>query len=167
LFSSAHLRYGYNYTCNRGPNAVPEDEWRSTSKLCPIECVPFRGAPCSDAAGGEVNFASIAGILRGDNPDFSVVGGTATYFDNVMKAPFFNFVRRDGRGSTYQMWYDSPASLKAKVQACRAVVDAYPGLGGNGRALAGFGVWHLDALAYVNATAAERKDTQGMYAAFD
>ena len=157
--------YGYNYTCNQGPSAVPESEWRQTSKICPIACVPFRGAPCSDAAGREVGFSTIAEILRGENDVFSVVPSTEKYFDEVMQSPFFNFVRRDGLGSTYQMRYDSPASIKAKVKAARDMVEAYPGL--SGRKLAGFGVWELDQLAYVNASSAEQKDTHDMYAAFD
>merc|ERR1711964_683895 len=40
--------YGYNYKCANGTSP--------TARYCPIPAVPFRGAPCSDAAGGEENY---------------------------------------------------------------------------------------------------------------
>lgn len=57
-----------------------------------------------------------------------VVSGTENFFDSVMQTPFFNFERADGRGPTYQMWYDNPKSLSAKVKAMRDVVGSFPGL---------------------------------------
>ena len=130
-----HSKHEYTHTY-QGPNAIsPASAWRKESKLCPIECVPFRGAPCSDAAGGELNFAIIQRVLRGQHPGYVVVAGTENFFDPVMQTPFFNYERADGQGSTYQMWYDNPTSMRAKVAAMRDVVRKFPGL--SARRLAG------------------------------
>ena len=68
----------------------------------------------------------------------------------------FNYLHPD-TGAVHQVWYDDPASLKAKVRAANAVV----------KGLAGFGVWHLDALAYgPHATPQQQKDTAAMWDVF-
>lgn len=157
--------YGYNYTCNEGPNKIQNGVWQSDMQLCPIKCVPFRGAPCSDAAGRELNYAIIKRVLRGQIPGNEIVQGTENNFDAVMSAPFFNYERTDtlGTTTTFQMWYDNPTSLRTKVSSMHDVVRQFPGLGA--RRLAGFGVWHLDALAYVNVSSVEQRDTEDMWRA--
>ena len=116
-------------------------------RYCPIALVPFRGAPCSDAAGSEINYSDIYAMLKAGNTT------TGRQWDALLQSPYFNYKGADG--TVYQMWYDDPASLKIKLQGAK---DA--GLGG-------VGVWNFDALAYNATDKATAEAMQAMWDAFD
>ena len=101
--------YGYRYPCVPGtpPNAV----------YCPLKPVPFRGVPCSDAAGGEVAYHGILQELALTDP--TVTGGLRR--NDNMDAPFFNSVITDDKNETqvYQYWFDDALSLAHKFEWAR------------------------------------------------
>jgi len=122
--------YGYDYPClGRHINSISNS---SDFDFCPIASVPFRGAPCSDAAGTEVAYALIMQLLASS----SVIGGRR--WDNNTMSPYFNHVASDG--TVHQLWYDDPESLKFKIKALAEL-----GVGG-------VGVWNFDCLDYSNNT---------------
>ena len=51
---------------------------------CYIKEVPFRGVPCSDAAGSQVGYGSIVDVYE------PLAIGNIKY-DNISKSPFFTF----------------------------------------------------------------------------
>lgn len=130
--------YGYRYPCNASMG--------EKDRYCPLSLVPFRGAPCSDAAGTEINYSDIYAQLQAGNTT------TGRQWDALLQAPWFNF--RDSH-DVYQMWYDDPESLSIKLQGAK---DA--GLGG-------VGVWNFDALAYNATDPATAKAMQAMWNTFD
>ena len=94
--------YGYSYPCL--PGTKPD------SPTCPTKEVPFRGINCSDAAGGEVGYASLIAML----PNSS----TGRRWDAYQGAAWFNTVGDDGAVS--QHWYDDVQSLSPKYAYARA-----------------------------------------------
>lgn len=57
----ACCRYGYIYPCQNAAFAAAQEE------LCQLAPAAFRGAPCSDAAGGQLCFSDIAAAVRHSN----------------------------------------------------------------------------------------------------
>ena len=51
---------------------------------CYLEEVPFRGAPCSDGAGSQVDYGSIV-----ENYQPLAIGSIK--YDKIAQSPFFNF----------------------------------------------------------------------------
>jgi di-N-acetylchitobiase len=47
--------YGYGYACLEGQGQGSASLANPTSPFCVVKSVPFRGVPCSDAAGGEIS----------------------------------------------------------------------------------------------------------------
>ncbi|XP_061423741.1 di-N-acetylchitobiase isoform X1 [Lethenteron reissneri] len=108
--------YGYDYPClNLSEHAV-----------CSIPKVPFRGAPCSDAAGKQIAYKRIVRMLNESH--------TVPQWDDKQKAPYFTYKNR--KGAIHQLWYDDPKSLAIKA--------AY----GRSRGLRGIGMWNGDLLDY-------------------
>eukprot|EP00928_Gymnodinium_smaydae_P057646 TRINITY_DN40867_c0_g1_i1.p1 TRINITY_DN40867_c0_g1~~TRINITY_DN40867_c0_g1_i1.p1 ORF type:complete len:396 (+),score=30.08 TRINITY_DN40867_c0_g1_i1:66-1253(+) len=101
--------YGYRYPCLPGtaPDAV----------YCPIKQVPFRGVNCSDAAGSEVEYATIRSVLKSMDPKIS--GGLRR--DSSTGDPYFNAIEvgENGENVVYQYWFDDPVSLRAKYKFAR------------------------------------------------
>lgn len=94
--------YGYRYPCVAGTAA--------DARFCPLTPRPFRGAPCSDAAGTEVGYATIVARLPGAT--------TARRWDATQGAPFFNTLEG---GDVVQYWYDDVQSLSPKYAHARSL----------------------------------------------
>ncbi|KAM8792002.1 di-N-acetylchitobiase [Rhynchonycteris naso] len=124
--------YGYDYTCL----TLSEDH------VCSIAEVPFRGAPCSDAAGRQIPYKiamkqvniSISGIL----------------WDEYQKSPYYNY--KDSSGHFHQVWYDNPKSISLKA----AYIPAH--------GLLGIGMWNANLLDY-SGDAVARQQTEDMWKA--
>jgi len=112
--------YGYNYPCL--PGHAPTDP-----SPCAIQPIPFRGAPCSDAAGSEEPFAFIHGMLLARQ------NTTDVQFDKTTQTVWFNFVNN---GTVHQMWFDNARTLRFKWLLAK-------NLGAQG-----VGVWTVDMLPY-------------------
>ncbi|XP_051022021.1 di-N-acetylchitobiase [Acomys russatus] len=124
--------YGYDYTCLN----LSEDD------VCTIAKVPFRGAPCSDAAGHQVPYKVIMKQVN------SSVSGSQWSKDQ--KAPYYNY--KDPSGYFHQVWYDNPQSVSLKA----AFVKNY--------GLRGIGMWNANSLDYSDDPVA-REQTEEMWEA--
>ena len=122
--------YGYDYPCL----SVSED------LICSINKTSFRGAPCSDAAGHEVDYGLIQELLKNST--------TGRIWNTTFSAPFFDYKATDG--VEHQVWYDDPESLGLK----------YDYAVGNG--LRGIAMWTSDSLDYSNNRNAEAQ-TKAMW----
>lgn len=118
-------RYGYLYPCTNPEFA------QGTSTLFTLRPTPFRGAPCSDAAGRQVCFGELQRMLRPAHNDSEVVCEDAQ-FDDVQHARYARCVDRDGQH--YQLWWDDAKTLRAKY----ALAARY--------GLRGVGFWNVDCL---------------------
>ncbi|KDO22361.1 hypothetical protein SPRG_11313 [Saprolegnia parasitica CBS 223.65] len=105
--------YAYQYPCRH---------YDPIADLCSLSMVPFRGAPCSDAAGSQLDYRDVMAQLH----------TTKRRWDNVTATPYF--VHRNATGGVVQTWYDDPESLQAKFALAAD--------------LGGLGMWHVDALDY-------------------
>jgi di-N-acetylchitobiase len=127
-----------DYKCNAGTGF--------TDRICPVEHIPYAGAPCSDAAGVERNYVDCIALLQNSL--------TGRRWDPDTQTPWFNYYSsQDGR--VHQVWYDDIESLSIKYQI---VSDL--GLGG-------IGMWAANFLDYSNTTDAGREQTQAMWAAIE
>ncbi|KAM8744585.1 di-N-acetylchitobiase [Acanthopagrus schlegelii] len=108
--------YGYDYPC---VNHTQEG-------TCYIAKVPFRGAPCSDAAGKQKTYKW---IMKQVNISLS-----GRLWDNEQKAPFFNY--KDDKGQIHQVWYDDPQSICPKADYVTS------------KGLRGIGMWNGNILDY-------------------
>ncbi|EGZ20514.1 hypothetical protein PHYSODRAFT_345489 [Phytophthora sojae] len=113
--------YGYDYPC-LGPQqgAVIDDASR-----CRIRPVPFFGAPCSDAAGGQVDYADVQRLVKRH--------GLVEQWDPTTETPFVWYAQE---GHQSQIWFDNPRSLRAKYRLVREL------------GLRGVGMWNADTLDY-------------------
>ena len=112
--------YGYMYPCqSRGPEGQ-----------CRIKSVPFRGCPCSDAAGGEKPFKEVMELLE--------TAENGSKWDRDSQTPYFDF--RGSGEKDYQVWYDDPRSLGIKYGIARDM------------GLRGVGMWAANFLDYANRT---------------
>lgn len=112
--------------------------------------MPFFGAPCSDAAGKQLDFAVIKELIRSE--------GLTEQWDELTESPFVwldgHDLSPDGSSSRTrtQIWFDDPKSLEHKLGLVRTV------------GLRGAGMWHVDALNYSTAEGtAAYNDTQRMW----
>ncbi|KAF7198819.1 di-N-acetylchitobiase [Nothobranchius furzeri] len=119
--------YGYDYPCVN----------LSQEGICYIPQVPFRGAPCSDAAGSQKNYEWIMKQLK---------SSSGRMWDDEQQAPYFNY--KDQSGKAHQVWYDDPQSLCAKAN--------YVMLKG----LRGIGMWNGNILDYSDDPDAQNQTTQ-------
>ncbi|XP_075878862.1 di-N-acetylchitobiase [Nelusetta ayraudi] len=122
--------YGYDYSCLS----------LSEEGVCTIEKVPFRGAPCSDAAGKQKAYKWIMQQVNGSM--------TGRLWDDNQKAPYFNY--KAPNGQIHQVWYDDPQSICPKA--------AYVKKAG----LRGIGMWNGNILNYSDEPVA-RQQTAAMW----
>ncbi|CAH1237826.1 CTBS [Branchiostoma lanceolatum] len=120
--------YGYDYPCLQ----LAKDD------VCSIKKVPFRGVPCSDAAGRQVDYKDIMKLMR----------NSTRRWNDTFKSPYFNF--QEG-GQTHQMWFDDPVSLQYKYGW--AVKQG----------LRGVGMWHGDTLDYTTSDPKVKEQTKQMW----
>ncbi|XP_028667375.1 di-N-acetylchitobiase [Erpetoichthys calabaricus] len=119
--------YGYDYVCME----------LTQKNVCTIAKVPFRGAPCSDAAGRQIPYKTMMKQINS-----SMSGGL---WDDVQLAPYYNY--KDIKGNIHQVWYDDPHSISLKA---RYIKD---------RGLRGIGMWNGNLLDYSNDTVARQQST--------
>uniref|UniRef100_A0A803XZW6 Chitobiase n=1 Tax=Meleagris gallopavo TaxID=9103 RepID=A0A803XZW6_MELGA len=124
--------YGYDYVCLN----LSEDH------VCSLSKVPFRGAPCSDAAGRQVPYGA---IMKQVNSSIS-----GALWDEVQNSPFYEY--KDSLGHFHQVWYDDPHSISLKAAYVK------------NRGLRGIGMWNGNSLDYSREAVAE-KQTEAMWQA--
>nr|XP_027790890.1 di-N-acetylchitobiase [Marmota flaviventris] len=122
--------YGYDYTCLN----LSEDH------VCTIAKVPFRGAPCSDAAGHQVPYKT---IMKQINSSIS-----GSQWNKEQMAPYYNY--KDHAGYFHQVWYDNPQSISLKA----AYIQNY--------GLLGIGMWNANCLDY-SKDAIAKQQTEEMW----
>ncbi|KAG8519463.1 Di-N-acetylchitobiase [Galemys pyrenaicus] len=122
--------YGYDYTCL---NLSQED-------VCTIAKVPFRGAPCSDAAGRQVPYKVIMKQVN-----ISISG---SQWDKDQQAPYYNY--KDHAGYFHQVWYDNPESISLKAAYIL------------NHGLRGIGMWNANCLDY-SGDAEAKEQTEEMW----
>ncbi|XP_045691538.1 di-N-acetylchitobiase [Phyllostomus hastatus] len=122
--------YGYDYTCL----TLSEDH------VCTIAKVPFRGAPCSDAAGRQVPYKI---IMKQVNSSISGI-----LWDENQKSPYYNY--KDSAGRFHQVWYDNPKSISLKATYTQT------------RGLRGIGMWNANCLDY-SEDAIAKQQTEEMW----
>jgi len=120
--------YGYDYEC-----------LNNKSDPCYIKPVPFRGCPCSDAAGREIELKTVMTRLA------TALDGR--HWDDQLKSPYFTYrsgqfnlrqehtPKADGTWPfpVHQVWYDDPESLGYKYRLAKGM-----GLRGIGMFMADF-----------------------------
>ena len=125
--------YGYDYPCEK----------LNSRGECEIKEVPFRGIPCSDSAGKQLDYSHI-------DPDMVRNSLTGRVWNSTLKTPMFNY--KDANGTYHQVWYDDPESLGIKFYyAAKAK-------------LRGLAVWNFDQVSYQEEYVSY---TSKMYSAFD
>ena len=113
-----------------------------------IEHIPFRGAPCSDAAGVQNDYQYCRQLLR-------LNATTGRLIDNRTGGAFFNYLSEHDR-YIHQVWMDDPETLLIKYDLA------------NDRQLFGIGMWNVDTLDYSeNATKEVQQDTKDMWNAME
>ncbi|KAM9324670.1 di-N-acetylchitobiase-like [Gastrophryne carolinensis] len=117
--------YGYDYACLQ----LTEDN------RCKLKAVPFRGAPCSDAASRQVAYRT---IMKQVNSSL-----TGRLWDDQQKAPFYNY--KDTKGNIHQVWYDDPKSISLKAANVKKL------------GLRGIGMWNGDLLDYTDDPIAQQQ----------
>lgn len=115
--------YGYFYTCINTTNL--------TTQVCQIKSVPFRGVPCSDAAGGQMAFVDILKITHGITPGWKLTTPLITSPESYVT---FNAVNHQAPAEIVKFYYDDPTTLAQKY----AVAKSY--------ALRGLSMWNVDML---------------------
>lgn len=114
--------YGYIYTCEGATTITPPPA------ICRIKSVPFRGVPCSDAAGGQIALTQIARAAAGG------YNNTATKIvTDVGRSSFASFYVQQGPEVKWVV-YDNAETLAQKISV----------IGRNGRGLAGVAIWNVD-----------------------
>uniref|UniRef100_A0A8C8MIN3 Di-N-acetylchitobiase n=2 Tax=Oncorhynchus tshawytscha TaxID=74940 RepID=A0A8C8MIN3_ONCTS len=117
--------YGYDYPCLDF----------SQEGVCSLAKVPFRGAPCSDAAGRQIPYSFMMKQINGSM--------SGRLWDEVQLAPYYNY--KDQRGQIHQVWYDDPESIALKVAYVREL------------GLKGAGMWCGNLLDYSNDSVAQEQ----------
>ncbi|XP_053247873.1 di-N-acetylchitobiase-like isoform X2 [Podarcis raffonei] len=124
--------YGYDYTCLGLIKA----------HVCSIAKVPFRGAPCSDAAGRQRPYKVIMDLVN------SSISGIL--WDEEQEAPYLEY--KDEHGVFHQVWFDNPRSISLKAAYVKKL------------GLRGIGMWNADCLNYSGGSLAQEQ-TAAMWAA--
>ncbi|KAG5275595.1 hypothetical protein AALO_G00122150 [Alosa alosa] len=117
--------YGYDYPCLTF----------SQGGACEIQKVPFRGAPCSDAAGRQIPYSF---MMKQINSSMS-----GRMWDVEQQSPYYNY--KDADGQIHQVWYDDPESISLKA----AYVNKF--------GLRGIGMWNGNLLDYSNNPVAQQQ----------
>ncbi|KAG3116253.1 hypothetical protein PI124_g3806 [Phytophthora idaei] len=113
--------YGYRYPCLQEETAAIDD-----ASWCQIRLVPFFGAPCSDAAGGQIDYGDIRRLAKSHE--------LLEQWDPMTLTPFVWY--SPPKGGRSQVWFDNPRSLRAKYVLAREL------------GLRGVGMWNADTLDY-------------------
>lgn len=175
--------YGYDYPCRNLTvtnaaatlikKSVGNREPHAASYMCQLDLVPFRGAPCSDAAGREVGLSKL--LLEKLPKSPAKFGGVR--FDDISMSPYFVYdtaaaaettsssssssahakQQREYEERTYRyhmVRFDCPRSLSLKYLLAKELK------------LAGVGFWNVDSLDYGGDEAVE-KIRRGMFQALD
>jgi di-N-acetylchitobiase len=137
--------YGYVYNCTT---------FDPMTQKCVIPAVPFRGAPCSDAAGRQIDYPfTIAALKKGNakeifDPIMLTMKAFVTTCNDTKSPPSqaSRFRRAKGRHESIQTkvvayYYDSPVSIQAKVSLAWGYTS--------GR-LGGVGMWNADVPNYTD-----------------
>ncbi|CAI5685290.1 di-N-acetylchitobiase [Oreochromis niloticus] len=119
--------YGYDYPCLNF----------SQEGVCSIEKVPFRGVPCSDAAGKQKPYKW---LMKQVNSSMS-----GRLWDDEQQAPYFNY--KDQNGQIHQVWYDDPQSICPKADSVMS------------KDLRGIGMWNANILDYSDDPDARQQTT--------
>ncbi|KAI1891985.1 hypothetical protein AGOR_G00149340 [Albula goreensis] len=122
--------YGYDYPCLNF----------SQEGVCTMTKVPFRGAPCSDAAGRQIPYSI---MMKQVNNSMS-----GRLWDAVQQAPYYSYKDKDGM--VHQVWYDDPQSISYKASFVST------------RGLRGIGMWNGNLLDYSDDPVA-RQQTEDMW----
>jgi Di-N-acetylchitobiase len=115
--------YGYYYHCTT---------FDHTTQHCTISAVPFRGAPCGDAAGSQIDYPFIMEKL-----EQSKTHGILDMTTMSMKA----FVTDNVFGNVTAYYYDSPETIRDKIAIAWEIT---------GGRLGGVGVWNADVPNYTD-----------------
>ena len=129
--------YGYDYPCQGVTDPA--------ATTCPIKPVPFRGVPCSDAAGAQVCLSGVLPLAASN----ATVGPR---WDGDSQSWTLNYRRN---GTVHQVWYDDAKSLSIKY--------AYAAQ----QQLRGVGMWQADCLAYSSTDPTVQQQNKMMWTAFD
>ena len=111
--------YFYDYPCVNGTDP--------TDSRCAIDPVPFRGAPCSDAAGTEKDYLLYTQLLA-HSP-------TGRHWSQQYASWWFNYLHPTD-GTVHQVWMDDVVSLRVKYELIVRMQ------------LRGVGMWTADFLNY-------------------
>ena len=120
----------------------------ATARFCEIATVPFRGAPCSDAAGRERSYGDLWQLMHN-----STQPTTPVRLDQLLVSKFFNYRAADG--SLHQVWLDDPDTLRPKFALAKSL------------GLRGVGVWNFDLLDYTSTDTRVRAAMDAMWEAFN
>ncbi|XP_067846999.1 di-N-acetylchitobiase-like [Heptranchias perlo] len=107
--------YGYDYPCT---------QFFETGR-CVLENIPFRGAPCSNAAGRQVPYKEIVQHVHK-----SITG---RYWDDEQKVPSYIYMVNN---TFHEVWYDDPQSISIKSAIMKKL------------RLRGIGMWNGNMLNY-------------------
>jgi di-N-acetylchitobiase len=133
--------YGYIYQCL---------SFNPTHKACVIPAVPFRGAPCSDAAGREIDYPVILSALEKANVEGSLesmsLSMVAFVTKNITRTKKFSLDSIiEGHdvvtSVTTAYYYDSPLTIEMKLGRIWLMADSQ---------LGGVGMWNADVPDYKN-----------------
>uniref|UniRef100_UPI00398EBB6D di-N-acetylchitobiase-like n=1 Tax=Pristiophorus japonicus TaxID=55135 RepID=UPI00398EBB6D len=119
--------YGYDYACTHLFEAG----------RCALPYIPFRGAPCSDAAGRQIPYKEIMKQVHK-----SITG---RFWDDDQKAPYYIYMVNN---TYHEVWYDDPRSISIKA----AIVTRLK--------LRGIGMWNGDLLDYSADPTAAKQTTE-------
>lgn len=141
--------YGYVYPCQQPADIVVE--------VCQIASVPFRGVPCSDAAGHQWNYGYIHDYLENqpEGQRFTpiTVNTTASYVTTTINASLI-FPSNTYNGlNVAAMFFDNAETLAQKF----AVAKAW--------GLRGVSMWNMDSVDYQNPAASQV--TKGIWKSLD
>ncbi|CEG46320.1 Di-N-acetylchitobiase, putative [Plasmopara halstedii] len=114
--------YGYQYSCIHKQQSAASNY----DALCQIQQIPFLGAPCSDAAGEQIDYGNIRRLIKEN--------GLVEQWDMMTLSPFVWLSTQEGGQS--QIWFDNPRSLEEKYSIVRDL------------GLRGVGMWNADSLDY-------------------
>ncbi|XP_032884979.1 di-N-acetylchitobiase-like [Amblyraja radiata] len=116
--------YGYDYPCTQLFEAG----------RCALKNVPFRGAPCSDAAGKQIPYKK---IMQQVNKSI-----TGRFWDDDQKSPYYICMVNN---TYHEVWYDDPQSISMKA----GIVKKFN--------LRGVGMWNANLLDYGNNATAQKQ----------
>jgi len=110
--------YGYDYPCVN-----------TSAEQCTIEPVPFRGAPCSDAAGSQHAYSVLQDQIQNSTQPIDI------RYDAKAASPYYFYHNVESR-QIHMVRFDDPVSLGAKTLLARSYN------------LRGMGMWNADQASY-------------------